>query len=270
MKKIKVLDKGFVELIDVMGSDARVEQAARVSYVGCRDDVRNINATRKLIRYMMRNGHTSPFEHVHFTFAVKVPIFVWRQWIRHRTASVNEISGRYSELPEQCYVPDINRMEGQSTHNHQGSSGELISGIHGVQVDMEDFQELAFEEYRTFLNKGLAKEIARINLPLSTYTEMYWTMDLHNLFGFLAQRLDAHAQWEIQEYARAIAEIVKEKVPLSYEAFEDFRLNSVSFSGPEMEVVKVAMGNAHDHPGIRELAESTLENEDEFWDKGDV
>ncbi len=236
-KEIKVLDKGFVRLVDVMGDDSSIVQAARVSYgVG----TKTVNEDRGLIRYLLRHKHTTPFEMVEFKFHIKLPIFIARQWIRHRTANVNEYSGRYSEMKDEFYLPDVEQLRHQSTLNKQARSEEQLDNQVSLEIQemMQDTQESLYNEYKDLLDKNLAREIARINLPLSNYTEWYWKIDLHNLFHFLRLRIDDHAQYEIQVYGKAIAEIVKEIVPTAWEAFEDYILEAEYFSKMEVKALK--------------------------------
>jgi len=236
-KKFEVLDHGFVRLIDYMGSDSAIVQAARVSYGA---GTKMVSEDRGLIRYLMRQRHTSPFEMVEFKFHVKLPIFVARQWIRHRTANVNEYSGRYSVMKEEFYLPDPKNIRYQSTVNMQGRSPEEVPEElkERLLTYLRDSQKQAFGVYDGFVEDGLARELARINLPLSLYTEWYWKIDLHNLLHFLSLRLDKHAQWEIQQYAEVMAEMVKAVCPVSYEAFEDYRMKSLFFTGPELTALR--------------------------------
>lgn len=236
-KEYKVLDNGFVRLIDVMGDDNSIVQAARVSYgVG----TKTVNEDRGLIRYLLRHKHTTPFEMVEFKFHIKLPIFIARQWIRHRTANVNEYSGRYSEMKDEFYLPDLEQLRHQSTLNKQARSEEELDPNVAAEIRkiMLNTQLKLYDEYKGILDKGLAREIARINLPLSNYTEWYWKIDLHNLFHFLRLRIDDHAQYEIQEYGKAMAEIVKKVVPVAWEAFEDYILDSQYFSKMELKALK--------------------------------
>lgn len=239
-KFIKCLDKGFVRLIDSMGDDEAIVQAARVSYGS---GTKSYREDRGLIRYLMRNKHTSPFEMVEFKFHVKLPIFVARQWIRHRTANVNELSGRYSQMTDEFYLPDFSQIRHQSDNNKQGRSDVQLGGetADSVIQRMQQSHKQSYDEYQSYLQDDLARELARINLPLSTYTEWYWKIDLHNLFHFLKLRLDAHAQYEIRVYAEAIASILRGIVPIAYEAFEDFNLYSKSFSRIELNFLKSAI-----------------------------
>ena len=236
-KEFQCLDKGFVRLVDYMGDDEAIVQAARVSYG---KGTKTINEDRSLIRYLMRHKHTSPFEMVEFKFHVKLPIFVARQWIRHRTANVNEYSGRYSEMKDEFYIPDIDQIRPQSTLNKQGRSNEIFPEETSKEIinQLETTQRKLFGEYSQLLEIDLARELARINLPLSSYTEWYWKIDLHNLFHFLRLRLDYHAQYEIRVYGEAIAEIIRPIVPLAYEAFEDYIINAEYFSSQELKVLK--------------------------------
>ena len=181
----------------------------------------------------MRNEHTSPFEQVVLTFHCKMPIFVARQWVRHRTARLNEISGRYSVMKDEFYVPEINQMRGQSSDNKQARSDEILSNAAELITSMTKEQADVYKNYEAMLDSGLAREVARANLPLSLYTEWYWQIDLHNLFHFLALRLDSHAQYEIRVYAEAMAQCAKVVAPLAYEAFEEHKLGAVKFSKTE-------------------------------------
>ena len=236
-KEFKVLDHGFIRLVDYMGTDESIVQAARVSYG---KGTRKVSEDRGLIRYLMKNAHPSPFEMVELKFHVKLPIFVARQWIRHRTANVNEYSGRYSVMKEEFYIPKQEDIRFQAVDNKQGRSEEEIPPQ--LQEEFLEFlkksQDEEFKGYQKFVEAGLAREIARISLPLAIYTEWYWKIDLHNLFHFLKLRLDKHAQKEIREYAKIMAEMVKTVCPLAFEAFVDFRINAVSFSGPELKILK--------------------------------
>lgn len=222
-KEFKVLDRGFVRLVDYMGNDSRVVQAARVSYGS---GTKTFREDRALIYYLMKNEHTSPFEQVVLTFHIKLPIFVARQWIRHRTARVNEISGRYSIMKEEFYIPDIRVVSPQSKSNKQGREEKPFEEEEAKKIVqlMEEAFEHSYKIYKELISKNLARELARIVLPLSLYTEWYWQIDLHNLFHFLKLRLDPHAQYEIREYAKVILEIAKRIAPISVEAFEEIHL----------------------------------------------
>ena len=265
-KEIKCLDKGFVRLIDVMGSDDAIVQAARVSY-GKGTKTRSMD--RELIRYLMRHRHTSPFEMVELKFHVKLPIFVARQWIRHRTANVNEYSGRYSEMKDEFYIPELSQLRHQSTMNRQGRSDDLIGDEEAAKVQkmMSDSQESLFKEYNNYLDLDLTRELSRINLPLSTYTEWYWKIDLHNLLHFLKLRMDGHAQYEIRVYADIIADILKLAVPLTYEAFENYILDGIAFSKNELNWLKSVLPEGlPDKDSLKEFYIKGLEA-DEFIDK---
>ncbi|MEA1979532.1 MAG: FAD-dependent thymidylate synthase [candidate division Zixibacteria bacterium] len=236
-KEFKVLNHGFVRLIDYMGSDQAIVQAARVSYG---DGTKKVSEDRGLIRYLMRHKHTTPFEMVEFKFHVKLPIFVARQWIRHRSANVNEYSGRYSVMKEEFYLPSTDDIRFQSTVNKQGRSDEEVPLEMRDKLNdyLQKSQKEAYSNYIEFVDKGLAREIARINLPLSLYTEWYWKIDLHNLFHFLRLRMDSHAQKEIQEYAIIMADMVKAVCPMAFEAFMDYSVNAANFSEQELEAIK--------------------------------
>jgi thymidylate synthase (FAD) len=233
----KVLDHGFIECLDVMGDDKAIEDAARVSYTAGESEDRTHEQRRNLLRYLMRHKHTTPYEMVEFKFRVSVPMFAWRQWIRHRTANVNEISGRYQELPEICYTPEVDQVRVQSKSSKQGRGEETVEDADAM-VEAFRFEQVdAFGLYRMRLKKGVAKELARINLPLSTYTTAVWKLDLHNLFHFLQLRVHPHAQHEIRVYAVAMGEMIKQHCPVAYEAFEDYRLHAVTFSRVEKEIL---------------------------------
>jgi thymidylate synthase (FAD) len=265
-REVKCLDKGFVRLVDYMGSDAAIVQAARVSYGA---GTKTVNEDRGLIRYLLRHAHTSPVEMVEFKFHIKVPIFIARQWIRHRTASVNEYSGRYSEMRDEFYIPDLEQIRPQSTMNKQGRSEEALPTEKAQQIaeNLENSQKELYAEYRGMLEEDVARELARINLPLSMYTEWYWKIDLHNLFHFLRLRLDHHAQYEIRVYGEAIAEIVKEVVPHAWEAFEDYILHGRKFSRPELLALRSLLKD--ERPSMEQLAEFGLKTREarEFLEK---
>jgi len=236
-KEIKVLDKGFVRLVDYLGSDDRIVQAARVSYGA---GTKTVREDAGLIDYLMAHAHTSPLEHVVLELHCKMPIFVARQWVRHRMARINEISGRYSVMTDEFYVPEPAQVQFQSTDNKQGRSTEEVPAELRQKVIelLKKDQGNVYASYEELLHDNIARELARINLPLSLYTEWYWQMDLHNLFHFLRLRLDAHAQWEIRKYGEAIAELAKAVAPLAYAAFERHMLHGKQFSGDEMDALK--------------------------------
>ncbi|MBU3699455.1 MAG: FAD-dependent thymidylate synthase [Candidatus Kapabacteria bacterium] len=264
-KEFRCLDKGFVRLIDVMGDDSAIVQAARVSYGS---GTKKVHEDRGLIRYLMRHLHTTPFEMVEFKFHIKLPIFVARQWIRHRTANVNEYSGRYSEMKDEFYVPDPDQVRAQSAMNKQGRADTAFepSEAERIRTVMSSTQERLFDEYQQLLSTDLAREIARINLPVSNYTEWYWKIDLHNLFHFLRLRIDPHAQYEIRVFGEAIAEIAKAAVPLAYEAFEDYILHAMRFSRTELEIIRSTLSTM---PSLEELQAKGLSAREarEFLDK---
>jgi len=232
-----VLDHGFVALVDYMGSDEDIERAARVSYgYGTRKQ----SQTRGLIRYLRRHKHTTPSEMVELKFHCSMPIFVARQWIRHRTANVNEMSGRYSLMPMLFYQPPEAQLQVQSTGNNQGRSGQTLDAKLRAEA-YQRWQSLradAVETYAWLSSHEVAREIARIDLPLSTYTQWYWKIDLHNLLHFLTLRVDSHAQWEIREFGRVMAGMLKRVAPLSYEAWIDYDVCSARLSRMELDVLR--------------------------------
>lgn len=236
-KEYQVLDKGFVRLVDYLGGDARIVQAARVSYG---DGTKSVREDAGLIDYLLRHQHTSPFEQVVLTFHIKMPIFVARQWVRHRTARLNEISGRYSIMRDECYLPASEDIAFQSTDNRQGRMSEPAPLEVRTQIrdTLQAQQETAYREYSALIDTKLARELARINLPLSAYTEMYWQIDLHNLFHFLKLRCDSHAQKEIRDYAFVLLEICRSVAPLATKSFEKHILTGVHLSGSELEAVR--------------------------------
>ncbi len=287
---LPVLDHGFVRVVDYMGDDAAIVQAARVSYG------RGTKRTRDdqgLINYLMRNAHTSPFEMCEIKLHVKLPIFVARQWIRHRMANVNEYSARYSVLDREFYVPEGDQLATQSATNNQGrgqiSAGEQLAlgsvpapeaerqqgsrrrtarertaeaqrsratqeEAQHVQESMTTDAQRSFDQYDSLLTAGFARELARIGLPLSTYTQWYWKTDLHNLLHFLALRGDAHAQWEIQEYARVILDIVERWVPLTANAFHRYRVGGARLSAEGLSAVKRMLAGEEIDPAELEMS----------------
>jgi thymidylate synthase (FAD) len=236
-KEFKCLDKGFVRLIDYMGGDESIVQAARVSYG---KGTKTVNEDKGLIRYLMRHNHTTPFEMVELKFHAKLPIFVARQWIRHRTASINEYSGRYSVMKDEFYIPDLDDIHYQNKRNKQRrSEDEIPIELRQNVIDiLTNKQNEMYKIYENFLEKNIARELARINLPLSLYTGWYWKIDLHNLFHFLKLRMDEHAQKEIRIYAEKMGDIAKKVAPIAYEAFEDYKLKSLNFSRLELDILK--------------------------------
>jgi thymidylate synthase (FAD) len=241
-KEIKVLDKGFIRLVDYFGSDHRIVQSARVSYG---DGTKTVREDKTLIDYLWRNEHTSPFEQVAFTFHCKLPIFVARQWIRHRTAKVNEISGRYSIMKNEFYVPDNDHISFQSKDNKQGRSTEEVpQEMQKKVIDVINKANLAaYDGYEELLDDSIARELSRICLPLNMYTEWYWQIDLKNLLHFLKLRMDKHAQYEIRAYADVMADVVKRVCPYVWDAFEEHTLNGVRLSGREVDLLKDMLAN---------------------------
>jgi thymidylate synthase (FAD) len=239
-KHFAVLDKGFVRLVDYMGSDERIVAAARVSYG---EGTKSYRQDQGLIHYLLRNEHTSPFEQVVFTFHCKMPIFVARQWIRHRTARLNEISGRYSVMKAEFYVPAPEDIALQSTDNKQGrSTDEVPPQLRQQLIDsLIADQKSIYEHYEGYLQSDIARELARINLPLSLYTEWYWQIDLHNLFHFLKLRLDGHAQKEIRDYAVVMDKLARTVCPIAFGAFDEHIWHGRRFSRGEIEVVKALL-----------------------------
>jgi thymidylate synthase (FAD) len=236
-KKFPVLDDGFVALVDCMGDDGSVVQAARVSYG---EGTRRVSDDRQLIRYLLRHAHTTPFEMAELKFVVRVPMDCWRQWIRHRTASVNEYSTRYSLAIDAMQATADDQWRSQAATNRQGSAGPLpeAEGSRFTRAE-HDLQHLARKVYEERLEAGIAREQARKDLPLSTYTEAYWKIDLHNLLHFLALRMDAHAQLEIRRYAETIGrEIVAPLFPLVWEAFLDYRVEALRLTRLDQEVIR--------------------------------
>lgn len=234
---VPLLDHGFVGLIDVMGSDAAIDQAARCSYG---KGTRSSSDMRGLIRYLIRHWHTSPIEMVELKFHIKMPIFVMRQHVRHRTANLNEYSGRYSEMTDEMYVPTLDRFQGQHADNKQASGDRLdIAVAQEMHSSMCDVFEQSYDSYQRAIQGGLAREIARIQLPVSNYTELYWKIDLKNFLHYVFLRDDAHAQKEIQVYAEAMYNLVKPHVPITCEAFEDYwsMSNTARFSRMELALL---------------------------------
>lgn len=224
MQKIDVLDHGYVRLVDHMGSDLSVVRAARVSYDAAWRAGEDTGSDHRLIHYLWSHKHTTPFEAVTLTFEVHAPIFVFRQWHRHRTWSFNELSARYRELPEEFYVPALDVLKAQSANNKQGRDGDLSPAIVMLaQATMRQQGELAFEAYRMMLENGVARELARSILPVSTYSTMFATVNLLNLMKFLTLRCDPHAQYEIRVYADAMHELARSVAPVCVEAWEKFR-----------------------------------------------
>lgn len=246
---IPVLDHGFVRVVDYMGNDASVVQAARVSYG---KGTKQVNQDAGLINYLMRHWHSTPFEMCEIKFHVKMPIFVARQWIRHRTANVNEYSARYSVLDKEFYIPTADQLAPQSAANHQGRSEQTLSAEESARVlqILRQDAEQCYDHYQELMNEdekgniidpnrsGIARELARMNLNLNFYTQWYWKIDLHNLMHFLRLRADSHAQYEIRVYADVMTDILKRWLPITHDAFINHRQNAVNLSGKGVDVVK--------------------------------
>jgi thymidylate synthase (FAD) len=247
-QELRVLDHGFVRVVDYMGDDAAIVQAARVSYGR---GTRKVSQDQGLINYLMRHRHTTPFEMCEIKYHVKLPIFVARQWIRHRTASVNEYSARYSILDNEFYLPEPEHLAAQTTTNGQGR-GEVLDPVAAQQVLdlLRDHAERAYRGYAELLNEdaagvridqdrtGLARELARINLSLNFYTQWYWKIDLHNLLHFLLLRADPHAQYEVRAYAETMLSTLERWVPMTYKAFLEYRMNAAIISAKGLEVIR--------------------------------
>ena len=245
---IEVLDHGFVRVIDYMGDDSSVVQSARVSYG---KGTKKISNDKGLIKYLMRHRHSTPFEMCEIKFHIKLPIFIARQWIRHRTANVNEYSARYSILDKEFYIPSAKNLAAQSQINNQGRGDVLTDdeASNVIQILKNDAEQ-TYANYETLLNEnssggvldegksGIARELARMNLTLNTYTQWYWKIDLNNLLHFLALRADDHAQYEIRVYADVMLDLVKKWVPLTYEAFEDYRMGGTELSAKEIKLMR--------------------------------
>ena len=245
---VQVLDHGFVRVIDYMGDDSAIVQAARVSYG---KGTRQVTSDRGLIRYLLRHRHTTPFEMCEIKFHVKLPVFVARQWIRHRTANVNEYSARYSILDREFYIPRPDQLAAQSVANRQGR-GEVLQGDEAARVlaMLRDDAAQCYDHYEEMLNEdsdgnprdperpGLARELARMNLPVNIYTQWYWKVDLHNLLHFLSLRADPHAQYDIRVYAEAMLDMVRRWLPIACEAFEDYAVGGAHLSRNGIEIVR--------------------------------
>lgn len=236
-----VLDHGFVSLVDYMGTDDCIERAARVSYGY---GTRKTSQTRGLLRYLRRHMHTTPSEMVELKFHCCMPMFVARQWIRHRAANVNEYSGRYSLMPMLFYTPSDEQLQTQSKANNQGRSGTAVpeATYREALRRWETIRKESQSAYEWMTGEAVARELARIDLPLSTYTQWYWKIDLHNLLHFLRLRVDKHAQWEIQEYGRVMAGILKRLAPLSYEAWIDYDVCGARLSRGELDALRSLVG----------------------------
>jgi len=242
--ELPCLDKGFIRLVDYMGGDARVVQSARVAYGA---GTKTVREDMGLINYLLENAHTSPFEQVVLTFHMKLPIFIARQIVRHRTARLNEISGRYSIMKDEFYVPNVERVQKQSAANKQGSGEAFPEAEAQHHIDtMVGEQALLYSTYQGFVSEetDMARELARINLPLSLYTEWYWQIDLHNLLHFLRLRLDWHAQYEVRVYAEALAKCAEAVAPMCYAAFTEHVKDAVKLSATEARWVRQLLNSS--------------------------
>ncbi|MFM9181722.1 MAG: FAD-dependent thymidylate synthase [Phycisphaerales bacterium] len=256
--QVKCLDHGFVAMVDCMPrlvpegktADFAIVQSARVSYG---QGTKQVSEDRGLVRYLMRHRHSTPFEMVEFKFHIAMPIFVARQWIRHRTANVNEYSARYSIVPDRFYRPDAESVRKQSKTNRQGGDEPIEAGTAEDFLKLLERAEANYRDYLSLTEKGVARELARAALPVSVYTEWYWKCDLHNIFHFLSLRMDPHAQMEIQVFARAMYELIRPIVPVSCEAFEDYRLEGMHLTRLEVEAMRSGTPLATDNK--REIAE---------------
>lgn len=236
---IKCLDKGFVRLVDSMGGDNAIVQSARVSYG---KGTSKVSQDRGLIRYLMRHRHTTPFEMVEFKFHCKMPIFVARQWVRHRTANINEYSLRYSEARDEFYIPDPEQIEHQSALNKQGRAGEASNELKNKVIQyFKEISDRSFEIYSELNREGVARELARAILPVNLYTEWYWKNDLHNLLHFVGLRSDSHAQFEIRVFSDAMASYIKKVAPHAWEAYQDYAVNGMRFSGIEQKILETKL-----------------------------
>ena len=266
IKEQSIHEHGFVRFIDIMGSDGDIADAARVSYG---KGTRTASDNRNLIRYLVRHKHTSPLEMVEVKFHLKLPIFIMRQLVRHRTASLNEYSGRYSIMTDDCYEPSDEYLKPQSQTNKQGRDGELSdSWKQSYKQKIYEAINKANVAYKFLIglntpHGGLTRELARTVLPVSNYTECYWKIDLHNFFHFCRLRMDSHAQQEIQDYAKVMFEMVKPEVPITTEAFEDYSLNSKSLSRMENDVLQYALKC---FPDIKQFIKQLKDSEDIQFD----
>ena len=265
-KYFPILDHGFVSLKDIMGNDVSIEEAARVSYGA---GTRKKSTTRGLIRYLMRHKHTTPFEMVEFKFHICAPLFVARQWMRHRTASINEYSGRYSIIPTMFYCPNRENLTKQSEENNQGRDESLISEenykrLTNVARTLRSSNKFL---YKSLLEQDVARELARIDLPLSTYTIWYWKVNLHNLFHFLKLRCDEHSQWEIRQYSDTIAGIVKEACPLAFEAWLDYGYNASNLTALDKKLINTMRASPEQVEKLAAEIGMSKREIKEFYDK---
>jgi len=242
-KKYNLLDHGFIRLVDYMGDDQRIVDAARVSYA---DGTRSMRDNQGLINYMMKHGHSSPFEHIELEFHIKVPMAIGEQWLRYRTASPNKKSGRYSVMKDEYYIPNLSDVRFQSTINKQGSTDDRVPPAiqEAVTNGFKKACDNSFNFYDWMRSEGISRELARFVLPANIYTEMYWKINLHNLFRFIEQRADLHAQLEIRVYAEKIIEIVKELFPMAWNAFDEYVFSAKTISKSQIEELKELLSDA--------------------------
>ena len=257
---VPVLDHGFVGLVDHMGDDSAIAQAARVSYG---KGTKSVQTDRGLIRYLMRHEHTTPFEMCEVKFHLKLPIFVMRQLVRHRTASLNEYSARYSEITDEFYLPNLENLKPQSTTNKQGRDGELTDEQRAhIVADQLEAWDYSYNVYKQHIDSfGLARETARAILPVGGYTECYWKANLKNFLHMARLRMDSHAQWEIQEFARAMYELAKPHFPIACEAFEDYSVDAVKISKQEISLLKRLMKSSWEDLITNYRAEDVIRTE---------
>lgn len=251
-----VLGRGSVTLLDYMGTDSDIAQAARTSY---EKGTKTVNDDKGLINYLMAHNHTTPFEMCEMKLLVKTPMFVARQWLRHRTPNVNEVSARYSILPNDFYIPEREHILQQSKMNNQGGDGESPNG-QKFRVSLDLDSQFAYRLYEEYIESGMARETARMMLPVNIYTKFVWKVDLHNLLHFLRLRADPHAQYEIRVYAELILDMVKKWVPFAYDAFKEYRMEAVGFSKTQAEMIQ-----AHARGRLLVRSEWPISNRD--WEK---
>lgn len=263
---IPVLDQGFVRVVDYMGDDAAIVQAARVSYG---KGTKKFNDDRSLLRYLMRHHHATPFEMCELKLHMKLPIFVARQLIRHRTASVNEYSARYSELADEFYIPVPSEVNLQGSSNRQGGDDYASDDVAIEAIEtIGKLTAASYENYKKLLDLGISRELSRVVIPVDCYTQWYWKCDLRNLFHFLGLRLDSHAQYQIRVFAEAIADVVKDWVPLAWEAFDEYVLNARTFSKTELQILKQMLATCMiTGTGTEQFHSLSKREQDEFYKK---
>ena len=259
IEKLDVLDKGFIRVVDKMGDDSAIVQSARISYG---DGTKHTSQDRALIRYLLRHKHTSPFEMCEIKIHVKMPIFIARQWIRHRTANINEYSARYSLMEDEFYIPELKNISKQSKDNKQGRS-EPLSTVEAQKIQdmIKEQSKSAYGVYKAMLEQDVARELSRVVLPQNIYTQFYWKCDLHNLLHLMKLRSHSTAQFEIQEYSKALEKIVKEWVPAVYEAFQDYVLEAATLSKQTKRLLK------RNEEEVMELGKTELAEFEANWPK---